>query len=706
LIAFIIILVVSLTGMFFVLCSVSREEKENSSDCVPSYKMTVDGVLGSSSLSDIAESKKSKKKFGILGKNKLADEKTTTKKSGLPEALGLGKISPKKHTEDNLALENILKKKENKNFIDEESLTDKKRKHKEKQGFFSRIKFGKKNLKKKKSEEFVLSDKSQDESVSAPLDVINLDIKNTEHLNEVKAKEPSLNEIQQEEKPIDNRPSSDLKNLTEKKEEKDNSQSKIDQVIEETIPTEGTASLRATSVETEKDGSEKSMLVDEKDLNDDSIDTPSSKMKGDKVKGVSKEEKGKNQNKTLIIPEVGEVISLQGNNKTTMNPKKEVLLHEDTTHQTETQRDIKEQMAKVEKTVQEHLPSGDKEHMDDFDELQKKYDRLDELLNEKNQDLEKTQESLSRELRNRNEFEKIKNVLEEELMAVKGRSRNFQGEIANISQESENQKKRIFELEEKAESLGQNLLKKEEEVFHSLKKLQDLQKELDEKNTTDNLQSQVSAIPTEQMEEEAIEEKSSKIEEEKKEELHIHVSAEYEALSSASLSTDDQTGDDKAHDDSLKKEPADIDSKENKKDGLDFSSEYPGLNSTPELNSEVQSQDAVVSKKNEEHVDFSQKGDLNEELSLNDFSPQGLSAEERVSDGYAGSGFNNSFANKSSNQVNQKEDNKDDLSDSGAYNNIEEEVEEVEFLTLPTENSILELKTEDSESFKKNKKNK
>lgn len=83
--------------------------------------------------------------------------------------------------------------------------------------------------------------------------------------------------------------------------------------------------------------------------------------------------------------------------------------------------------------------------------LQEKYDQLDKLFKEKSQALEAAEESVQNELKNRKEFNKVKDLLEKELKDTKDKARNTQVELT---------------------SLEKNILAKDDEINNLVKRLQ------------------------------------------------------------------------------------------------------------------------------------------------------------------------------------------------------------------------------------------
>ncbi len=105
-----------------------------------------------------------------------------------------------------------------------------------------------------------------------------------------------------------------------------------------------------------------------------------------------------------------------------------------------------------------------------LNELKKKYELLDRLFKEKSSALERAEESLQNELKNRKEFNKVKDILEKELKDTKDKSRNVQAEMNASQTEAESYQKRTNLLEEKVTKLEKIVITKEDEII-DLRKL-------------------------------------------------------------------------------------------------------------------------------------------------------------------------------------------------------------------------------------------
>lgn len=108
----------------------------------------------------------------------------------------------------------------------------------------------------------------------------------------------------------------------------------------------------------------------------------------------------------------------------------------------------------------------------ELNELKTRHERLEKIFQERNSEFEKNQEELNNELKNRKEFNKIKDLLEKELKDAKNQSRDSQTKLNLVMAEMEGHKKRNTVLEEKVTRLEKDILKKEEEIDTLVKRLQ------------------------------------------------------------------------------------------------------------------------------------------------------------------------------------------------------------------------------------------
>jgi len=108
----------------------------------------------------------------------------------------------------------------------------------------------------------------------------------------------------------------------------------------------------------------------------------------------------------------------------------------------------------------------------DLSDLKVKYDKLENMFNEKSVEFEKTKESLDSELKNRKDFNKVKDILEKELKDSKDKARSTQAHLSEAQSEADSHKKRTEQLDEKAANLEKDLLKKEDKISALMQKEQ------------------------------------------------------------------------------------------------------------------------------------------------------------------------------------------------------------------------------------------
>src|SRR3989338_729224 len=137
----------------------------------------------------------------------------------------------------------------------------------------------------------------------------------------------------------------------------------------------------------------------------------------------------------------------------------------------------------VEKTdeasLEGKLTSSEEEKIDkeieltsQLNELKEKHETLDRLFKEKSAALEKSEEALQNELKNRKEFNKVKDILEKELKETKDKARSLQVDLNNAGTEAEGHKSRVNQLEERVTKLQKTILEKDDEINNLLKRLQ------------------------------------------------------------------------------------------------------------------------------------------------------------------------------------------------------------------------------------------
>ncbi|MCC6759511.1 MAG: hypothetical protein IT395_07805 [Candidatus Omnitrophica bacterium] len=94
-------------------------------------------------------------------------------------------------------------------------------------------------------------------------------------------------------------------------------------------------------------------------------------------------------------------------------------------------------------------------------ELQEKLTKMEVLFAEKSSTLEKSEKTLSNELKNQKEFNKIKDLLEKEIKESKEKVKMLQADVTNAQTEAQTYLKRIGQLEEKVKKLEVEVLTSE-----------------------------------------------------------------------------------------------------------------------------------------------------------------------------------------------------------------------------------------------------
>ncbi len=117
---------------------------------------------------------------------------------------------------------------------------------------------------------------------------------------------------------------------------------------------------------------------------------------------------------------------------------------------------------KIEKEINSSLELSD---------LKLKFHRTDKLLKERTDEVEDLKQNLDNEIKNRKEFNKVKDLLEKELAETKDKSRKAHNELMSTQAESESQKKRIAQFEDKVKALEKQIYDKEKEIEELSKKL-------------------------------------------------------------------------------------------------------------------------------------------------------------------------------------------------------------------------------------------
>ena len=90
----------------------------------------------------------------------------------------------------------------------------------------------------------------------------------------------------------------------------------------------------------------------------------------------------------------------------------------------------------------------------DITEMQSKNEKLEALLDEKNKEIEHVMKDLEMELKNRKEFNKIKDILEKELKDSKEKNRSLQIDLTQTQTEADSYLKRVKQLEEKTKKIA------------------------------------------------------------------------------------------------------------------------------------------------------------------------------------------------------------------------------------------------------------
>lgn len=118
------------------------------------------------------------------------------------------------------------------------------------------------------------------------------------------------------------------------------------------------------------------------------------------------------------------------------------------------------------------------------DTLKEKFERLDSLFKEKGDAFDKSEKALANEVKNRKEFNKVKDLLEKELKDNKDKYRELEVKLTSSETESGAYLKRVNQLEEKIKTLEKTILVKEGETKEAQGQIQGRQKliaELEEK---------------------------------------------------------------------------------------------------------------------------------------------------------------------------------------------------------------------------------
>ena len=100
-----------------------------------------------------------------------------------------------------------------------------------------------------------------------------------------------------------------------------------------------------------------------------------------------------------------------------------------------------------------------------------KNEKLEILLKEKNEELTKLNNNLSCELKNRQEFEKVKALLDEQIQVTKTKNTKLQTDLNAAVEENEPLKERIEQLEKAMDDANSNIKEKDVRINDLLKRL-------------------------------------------------------------------------------------------------------------------------------------------------------------------------------------------------------------------------------------------
>ncbi|MDP8212010.1 MAG: hypothetical protein P9X22_01805 [Candidatus Zapsychrus exili] len=106
------------------------------------------------------------------------------------------------------------------------------------------------------------------------------------------------------------------------------------------------------------------------------------------------------------------------------------------------------------------------------DNTEEKKTKLEELLKEKNAALEELQKALNKEQENRESFDKVKEILQKELIDTREKARKAKKELSLTSDEGDQYAEQIDELQEKANNLERNLEDKDKDIEELTRRLE------------------------------------------------------------------------------------------------------------------------------------------------------------------------------------------------------------------------------------------
>ncbi|MBZ0167430.1 MAG: hypothetical protein K8I00_11545, partial [Candidatus Omnitrophica bacterium] len=112
------------------------------------------------------------------------------------------------------------------------------------------------------------------------------------------------------------------------------------------------------------------------------------------------------------------------------------------------------------------IASRQREHLAtvQLEELKQKYERLEKLFQEKSSQFAQAENQLEGELKNREDFFKLKTILESEIHDVKDRARDLQNTLKNAQMETEQQKVQAQQLRDKVHTLEDEIQQKNTEL--------------------------------------------------------------------------------------------------------------------------------------------------------------------------------------------------------------------------------------------------
>ncbi|MCA9394724.1 MAG: hypothetical protein KC900_11000 [Candidatus Omnitrophica bacterium] len=115
---------------------------------------------------------------------------------------------------------------------------------------------------------------------------------------------------------------------------------------------------------------------------------------------------------------------------------------------------------------QSDASSRQREHLAtvQLDEWKQKYERLDKLFQEKSSQFAQAESQLANEKQNRDDFFKLKSILENEIQEVKDHARDLQHTLKNAQMETEQQKVQAQQLRDKVRILEEEIQRKNSQL--------------------------------------------------------------------------------------------------------------------------------------------------------------------------------------------------------------------------------------------------